>query len=136
MPSRRTLLLVLIASLLFPLSVARAKDDDEAWTRLGKVEFDDQTKEKDVAASILRGGWKQLKLKVADADARIDDVTVIFSSGRDLDLKVKETIKAGKESDPITLKGADRPIKKIRIKARSGESGAKTVIEVWLKDKD
>jgi hypothetical protein len=78
-----------------------------------------------------------MKLKVADADAKIDDITVTFASGRDLDLKLKDTIKAGEESHPIALHGAgDRPVRKIHIKARSGQSGVKSIVEVWLRDRD
>jgi hypothetical protein len=139
MPTRRCVLLVLIAALLLPMGgVVHAKDDDEnGWTRLGKVDFDDKVKQKEVVASILRGGWRQMKLKVADADAKIDGVTLVFSGGgRDMALEVKTDIKAGKESRPISLRGAERPLKKVRIKARSTEANAKTIIEVWLKDKD
>jgi len=140
MTRRRCILLVLVAALLLPMGVVvHAKDDDNdnGWTRLGKVDFDDKVKEKEVVASILRGGWRQMKLKVADADAKIDGITLGFSGGgRDMALEVKTDIKAGKESRPISLRGVDRPIKKVRIKARSAEANAKTIIEVWLKDKD
>jgi hypothetical protein len=142
MSTRRCVLLVLIASLLLPIGGvfvhAKGDDsDDNGWTRLGKADFTDQAKEKEVVASILRGGWRQMKLKAADADAKIDGVTLVFSGGgRDMALEVKTDIKAGKESRPISLRGADRPLKKVRIKARSAEANAKTIIEVWLKDKD
>lgn len=135
MPSRRTFILVLIASLCLCVRVAHAKDDgDDGWTRLGKVDFDNHAKEKEVVASILRGGWRFLRLKVVDADVKIDSVTVVFSSGRDLDLDAPDTIKAGKQSPPISLRGESRPLKKVKIKARSGDEGRKAVVEVWVKD--
>ena len=137
MLTRRLFAIALIASLLLPLSFARAKDDDSAWTRLGKVDFDTDTKEKDVTANIQRGGWKSLKLKVANADAKVDAVTVVFTSGKEMKLEFKDEIKAGDETRPISLRGADdRPIKKVHIKAHSTQSGAKAIIEVWLKDTD
>src|SRR5215813_13639691 len=122
MPTRRWFVFVVIALLVCSAGVLRGANSDEGWTRIGKVEFDDQVKEKEVVASILRGGWRFLKLKVIDSDAKIDDVTVVYSSGRDADLKVKDQIKADHESRPISLKGDDRPIKKIKIKARSGDA--------------
>jgi hypothetical protein len=136
MPKRRWFVFAMIALLVCSAGVLRAKDDDEGWTRIGKVELDDQVKEKDVVASVLRGGWRFLKLKVIDADAKIEDVTVIYSGGRDADLKVKDEIKADHESRPISLKANDHPVKKIKIKGKSGESGKHTVVEVWMKDKD
>src|SRR4051812_10591898 len=118
MTSRRRFLFALAASSLLPAAFGWAKDSDEGWSRFGKADFDDQIKTKDVTASILRGGWKQMKLKVADADAKIDDITISFASGKDLDLKFSDTIKAGQESHAITLRGAgDRPLRKIHIKA-------------------
>jgi len=137
MPSRRSFLLATAASLVLPAAFIRADaDPDEGWTRLGKVDLDDQSnKPKAVTASILRGGWQRLKLKVADADAKIDDITITFASGSNLDLKFSDTIKAGQESHPIALKGAgDRPVKKVYIKGHSGQSGVNSIVEVWLSD--
>src|SRR4051794_11933044 len=120
MLSRRRLLLALIALLLVPAAASRAADPDAGWTRFGKVDFNEQSKEKDVTAAILRGGWKLLKLKGVNADAKVDAITIIFTSGKDLALEFKDDLKAGAETRPLSLRGAgDRPIKKVRIKAHS-----------------
>jgi hypothetical protein len=130
--TRRMFLVSLVSALLLTAGPVRA--DDEGWTRLGRATFNASTKEKDVVASIMRGGWRYMKIKVEDANLQIDSVAIMYSSGKDADVKVTPKIKAGRETKPISLKDEDRMLRKIKIKGHSSEDGKDSHVEVWVKD--
>jgi len=123
-----TLMLLTAITLLW---AAPARADD--WVKLGSATFGSKTDTNDIVVSAARGKFSSIKLSVDDADAKIEEIVIYFSNGKDTTRKVRDKVEKGKETRPIAVGVQDDvSIKKIAVKANS-DSSQKTRITAWGK---
>ena len=110
---------------------SQARADD--WVKLGSTTFGPKTATNDITVSAARGRFSAIKLSVDDADAKIDEIEISLSNGKDTTRNVRDKVEKGKETRPIALSMEDNvSIKKISVKA-SSDSNQKTQITAWGK---
>jgi len=105
----------LIASIVLMIGwatpAASAKDDD--WKRLGTKEVQHRAERDEIDVGADEGVFKALKFEVKAADLEIIKITVVYVSGDDEELNVREKVKKDGETRAIDLKGGKRAIKKV-----------------------
>lgn len=105
--------LILFAT-LFLAFTANAR----GWEKIGERTVNFLT-EKDVIPCTLKGKFRALKFKVAEAPVEFLSVNVEFLSGEKQRIAIKQRIRAGGETRVIDLRGSRRVIKKIEFVYRS-----------------
>ena len=128
--TRRTMLQGISAAYIISATPAFARDDD--WDLIGDAKFKDETDEKDIAVSAVKGTFRSLKFKARNANAKIDGIIIELANGDKVDKPLRDTVKKDQETRPIAIK-LDRGmvVRKITIKARSDEDGKETTIEAY-----
>jgi hypothetical protein len=111
---------------------------NQGWVLLGAqtagfVGFDNDL----VPVGVNEGGFKRLRVAVKDRAITLNELRVIYVSGKDDVIPVKSKVEAGTIYGPVDLAGSARAIKEVRAKYRSrffdstavGKGAA--VVEIW-----
>jgi hypothetical protein len=117
--NHRLIALALICGLLLA-APALARDDndknsdrDKDWKVLGEAKVAQRGEADEIKVGSDEGVFKRIKLEVRGADVDFKKVTVVYASGEDDVLEVRDKVKRGEQTRPIDLKGGNRAIKKV-----------------------
>jgi hypothetical protein len=108
----------------------RAGIGDDDWKRLGEATVKHRAEKDEISVGADEGKFSKIKLEVRGADVEILRLKVVYRSGEDDDIEVKDNIKEGHQTRPLDLKGGDRFIKKVVLwyKTEAGEDHKARVI--------
>lgn len=101
--------------------LGEASDGRDQWAALGSVDAGDYREPLSILVGFSRGRFDALQLRVRDADARIQQLTVIYGNGMAQRFTFRRPFRAGQLSDRIELRTrvAGRFIERIEIEARA-----------------
>ena len=94
-------------------AVAKDDDVDKDWKVLGEAKVEKRTETDEIKVGADEGVFKRIKLKVRGADVEFKKVTVVYESGDNDEIEIRDKVKRGEETRPISLKGRNRAIKKV-----------------------
>jgi Protein of unknown function (DUF2541) len=103
-----TLAVVLVSS----PAPATDKGKDE-WKRLGQKRVEQRAERDEIDVGADDGAFRQIKLEIDGADVQFARVRVVYASGADDDIEVRDKIKRGGQTRAIDLKGGKRAIRKV-----------------------
>ena len=131
--NRHTVIAFLMISLsgLLACGVAAARDKkDDDWKLLGETKVEQRAEGDEIKVGADEGVFSRIKLEVRGADVEFKRVRVVYASGQDDDIEVRDKVKKGGQTRPIDLKGAGRAIKKVVLiyKADRGDRDARVVL--------
>ena len=110
-----TLALVLgFTALSAPIAVAA---DD--WERLGCRNVGFAVDRDTIGVGKSEGRYKRIKLRVKVAPIEFYEVRVVFGSGSQLVIPIRQVVEAGSESRPLDLPGDARVIRQVDLLYRS-----------------
>jgi hypothetical protein len=94
------------------------------WIHLGDKHVDGKSDHDKISIGSSEGRFRQLQIRVREADVDFQRVVVHFGNGADEELHFRERINAGGQTQPLNLVGYDRVIKSVEFwytKANWGE---------------
>jgi hypothetical protein len=122
--------LVISLSGLLVCGAAAPKDKDDDWKLLGETKVAQRAEGDEIAVGADAGVLSKIKLEVRGADVEFKSARVVYASGKDDDIEVRDKVKKGEQTRPIDLKGAGRTIKKVVLlyKADHADRDARVVL--------
>lgn len=94
------------------------------WIHLGDKHVDGHSDHDKISIGGSEGRFRQLQIRVREAAVDFQRVVVHFGNGEDEELRFREVIRAGGQTQPLDLRGYDRVIKSVEFwyeKAHWGE---------------
>jgi hypothetical protein len=99
----------------------RAEDDKrEAWDEIGCERIGRQPDRDVIKVGRREGRFSAIRLEARGGNVEIEDLKVVYASGRPDDIRVRSEIREGTKTRPLDLQGRDRAIDRIEIVARRG----------------
>ena len=89
------------------------------WEKLGCRNVGFAADHDTITVGKTDGRYKRIKLRVRLAPIEFYKVRVVFGSGADLDIPIRQAVKDGSESRPLDLPASDRVIQKVGLNYRS-----------------
>lgn len=113
---------------------------NEGWVLLGSqsagfIGFDNDV----ISVGRNQGGFAKVRIIVRERAITLNEVRIVYASGREQIIPVKAKVEAGSTYGPIDLDGSKRVIKEIKARYRSRfiDASAKgkgnALVEVWAK---
>ena len=96
--------------------VALAADD---WEKLGCRNVGFAVDRDSITVGQSEGRYKRIKLRVKQAPIEFYEVRVVFGSGSQLVIPIRQVVEAGSESRPLDLPGDARVIRQVDLLYRS-----------------
>jgi hypothetical protein len=113
--TNRLTLIAGLALVVFVTANVFAKDDDDKdWKVLGQAKVEKRADAGEIKVGGEEGVFKRIKLEVRGADVEFKKVTVVYASGADEQIDIRDEVKRGSQTRPIDLKG-NRAIKKVLL---------------------
>ena len=122
MHTRRAL--IVFAALLLVFGFSQSLNAQRDWIHLGDKHVDGHDDHDKISIGGSEGTFRQLQIRVREAAVTFDRVVVHFGNGADEELRFRQTIRAGGQTQPLDLRGTDRVIKSVEFwyeKAHWGE---------------
>lgn len=103
---------------LFSFLVLSASANARGWEKIGERTVNFLT-EKDVIHCSHKGTFKKLRFRVEKNGVEFEQINIIFASGANQKINIRQKIHAGGESRVIDLRGNKRIIKRIELVYRT-----------------
>jgi len=126
---KRILFSIFLLALSLTLTAAPAANRDD-WKRLGQKEVDHKAERDEIIVGADEGTFKRIKLEVNKSDVEFINVRVVYASGDDENLDIRQKIKAGGETRAINLDGRNRLIRKVIFAYRTDRGERKRAVVV------
>jgi hypothetical protein len=133
-------LMVVMAMALFAWNVDSAYaqkpgvvlTDEPGWQKIGETVASFQSQDESIVV-IGADEFSAIKIKVEDAPLHIERLQVFYESGHMEEIKVKQRIQAGEESDVFRLEHPDRDIQKVAFTYNTvpNSAGEKADVELY-----
>mgnify|MGYP001005086127 CR=1 FL=1 len=125
------LLVAAVATSVMPSEAQRGGPPGE-WVILGEKEVGFGVDRDVIEVGRSEGRFRALKLVVRKSDVFLIDLKVTYANGQQEDLAVKQLIRSGTETAPLSLAGEARSIQRIELvyRSRPGYAG-RAMVQVW-----
>lgn len=98
------------------------------WEKLGQRNIDLDFNSDRIWIGRNESRYDKLVLRAKGGEIRVRDIKVVYANGQVNDIRVRSRVREGKMSDPLTLKGRHRGIRRVEVTYRRGKKGARPVM--------
>lgn len=120
---KKSIKIVLIASLSIVLLSFMAMPSNGAWVKLGTKKVDMHADHDEILVTVHEGFFTKLKFKVIKAPLIVHNVRVVFGNGESKNIVFNKKFPSGTESRVVDLPGNKRIIKKIKMNYKTPKNG-------------
>jgi len=120
---KKSIKVVLIASLSIVLLSFMAMPNNGAWVKLGTKKVDMYADHDEILVTAHEGFFSKLKFKVIKAPLIVHNIRVVFGNGESKNIVFNKKFPPGTESRVVDLPGNKRIIKKIKMNYKTPKNG-------------
>jgi len=124
------LISTLLLALVLALTTTHAAGKVGEWKRLGQKEASLRVDHDQITVGAREGAFKAIKLEVRNAGVEFLHLRVIYATGSDQNLEVRNKVRAGGQTRAIDLDGRHRSLRKVLFTYRADRKTLKHPIVV------